>query len=58
MVARIQDRFGVALPMRTMFEAPTVEALGRAIEVAREDGPSQDGPALVPVEPAPHGASA
>jgi acyl carrier protein len=34
-LGRISKTFGVRLPLRTLFEAPTIEALATAIEQAR-----------------------
>jgi amino acid adenylation domain-containing protein len=33
-LARVADEFGVALPIRTLFEAPTIAALARRVEAA------------------------
>ena len=35
-LARVAEAFGVSLPIRALFEAPTVEALARRIDEARE----------------------
>ncbi len=50
MVARILARltrvFGVDIPIRTVFESPTVEGLSRAVEAMRREGSSTTAPAL------------
>jgi amino acid adenylation domain-containing protein/FkbM family methyltransferase len=51
-VARMRDAFGVDLPVRTLFVAPTVRALAAAAERARAAGA---GPALAPLVPEPRG---
>ena len=35
-LARVADAFGVSLPIRTLFEAPTLAALARRVKAARE----------------------
>ncbi|HEX6042688.1 non-ribosomal peptide synthase/polyketide synthase, partial [Longimicrobium sp.] len=47
-MARVRDAFGVELPLRALFEAPTVAALARAVEDAGGQPVSQ--PPLVPRE--------
>jgi hypothetical protein len=34
-LGRISKTFGVRLPLRTLFETPTIEALAGAIDVAK-----------------------
>jgi acyl carrier protein len=48
LVSRIHDTFGVSLPVRAIFESPTVAGLARRVEEMRR----ADGPPPPPVEPA------
>src|SRR5918998_5008401 len=48
-VSRVRDTFGVELPVRCVFESPTVAELSAAVEAAR----GEQRPALPPIEPAP-----
>ncbi|MBZ4423327.1 non-ribosomal peptide synthetase, partial [Myxococcus sp. RHSTA-1-4] len=49
LVSRIRASFGVELPLRALFEAPTLGALARRIEAARGEGAAPEAPPLVPV---------
>jgi amino acid adenylation domain-containing protein len=50
LLARVRSVFGIDLPLRTVFAAPTVARLAEAIAAARRDGRRQE---TVPVEPVP-----
>ena len=43
-VSRVKNAFGVAIEVRSIFEGPTAEALGRVIEDAIRDGVKDDAP--------------
>ncbi|HKH45843.1 MAG TPA: amino acid adenylation domain-containing protein, partial [Thermoanaerobaculia bacterium] len=48
-MSRVRRLFGVEMPLRVLFEAPTVAALGQAVEQARRAERGALAPAIVPV---------
>ena len=48
-VSRMREAFGVEIPLRRLFEVPTVAGLAESIEVARRSGRNLQAPAILPV---------
>jgi amino acid adenylation domain-containing protein len=49
-LARVTNAIGVSLPIKVLFEAPTVEALARQVDKARETQPNDTSLEIAPVE--------
>ncbi len=54
-IARAQDAFGVEIPLRLLFDAPTLAGFGAAIDALRRDGSRPAPPPIEPVPPRPGG---
>jgi acyl carrier protein len=48
-VSRVRDAFRVELPLRALFETPTVEGLAKTIEGLRRSDRALDAPEILPV---------
>ncbi|MBD1895823.1 non-ribosomal peptide synthetase [Coleofasciculus sp. FACHB-129] len=49
LVSRVRDAFGVELPLRSVFEAPTIAELSKAIASCQQTTIQSNAPALVPI---------
>jgi amino acid adenylation domain-containing protein len=49
-LARVTNALGVSLPIKALFEAPTVEALARQVDEARETQPNDTSLEIAPIE--------
>jgi acyl carrier protein len=49
LVSRVRDAFGVELPLRSVFEAPTIAELSKIVENLKESDANIKAPALVPL---------
>jgi amino acid adenylation domain-containing protein/FkbM family methyltransferase len=54
LISRMRDAFGVEVPLRQLFLAPTIAGLARHIEEARESGQEIQPQTIVPVSRAAH----
>jgi aryl carrier-like protein len=50
MASRVRDAFGVEVPLRSLFEAPTIAQLARVIEDLRTSNDKKQAPAIVSLD--------
>ncbi len=49
LVSRVRDAFGIELPLRSVFEAPTIAELSEVVESLKDKNATSEIPALVPI---------